>query len=233
MNAFRAASRGLGELLITGGLILLLFVAWQLYWTDYTTEKAQAATTNTLQDQWDKAPDSQPGALVDGKVKSVPLGKAFALIRIPRFGKKYVKPIYQGTELPILDKGVGHYVGSQLPGQVGNFALAGHRVTYGKPFNEIATIKPGDAIVIETATTWYVYRAVRHVIVTPDHTEVVAPVPQHPGQVPTQAWLTMTACNPEFSARQRYVEFSELVQTLPKTSGKIPAALAGIAIGKG
>ena len=55
-----------------------------------------------------------------------------------------------------------------MPGQIGNFAVAGHRVTYGKPFNEIATIKPGDAIVIETATTWYVYRAVRHVIVTPE-----------------------------------------------------------------
>jgi sortase A len=58
-------------------------------------------------------------------------------------------------------------------------------------------------------------------------------VPQHPGQIPTQAWMTMTACNPEYSARQRYVEFSELVQTLPKSAGKIPAALAGVAIGKG
>ena len=97
----------------------------------------------------------------------MPLGDAFALIRIPRFGKKYVKPIYQGTELPILDKGVGHYTRPRCPGEIGNFAVAGHRVTYGKPFNEIATIKPGDAIVVETATTWYVYRAVRHVIVTP------------------------------------------------------------------
>ncbi len=120
-----------------------------------------------------------------------------------------------------------------MPGQIGNFAVAGHRVTYGKPFNEIATIRPGDAIVVETATTWYVYRAVRHVIVTPDHIEVVDPVPQHPGQTPTQAWMTMTACNPEFSARQRYVEFSRLVQVLPKSAGKIPSALAGIAIGKG
>jgi sortase A len=230
VNAFRAGARGLGELLITGGLILLLFVAWQLYWTDYTTQRAQAATTNTLEQQWDKAPDSQPGALVNGKVKAVPLGKAFALIRIPRFGKKYVKPIYQGTELSILDKGVGHYTKTQMPGEIGNFAVAGHRVTYGKPFNEIATIKPGDAIVVETATTWYVYRAVRHVIVTPSHIEVVAPVPEHPGATPTVAWMTMTACNPEYSARERYVEFSKLEQVLPKTSGQIPAALAGVRV---
>jgi sortase A len=233
VNAFRAGARGVGEVLITAGLVLLLFVAWQLYWTDFTTSKAQATTTNTLRQQWGNNPQSAPGALVDGKLKTVPLGKAFALIRIPRFGKTYVKPIYQGTELSILDKGVGHYVGTQMPGQVGNFAVAGHRVTYGKPFNEIATIRPGDAIVVETATTWYVYRAVRHVIVTPDHIEVVDPVPQHPGQTPTQAWMTMTACNPEFSARQRYVEFSRLVQVLPKSAGKIPSALAGMAIGKG
>ncbi len=150
------------------------------------------------------------------------MGDAFALIRIPRFGKKYVKPIYQGTELPILDKGVGHYTKSQMPGEIGNFAVAGHRVTYGKPFNEIATIKPGDAIVVETATTWYVYRAVRHVIVTPDHVEVVAPVPQHPGATPTVAWMTMTACNPEYSARERYVEFSKLEQVLPKSKRPDP-----------
>jgi sortase A len=230
VNRLRAAARGLGELLITLGVVLLLFVAWQLYWTDFTAGRAQAATTESVQKQWAAHPDSAPGALVNGKVRSVPLGDAFALIRIPRFGKKYVKPVYQGTDLAILDKGVGHYSGSQMPGEIGNFAVAGHRVTYGKPFNEIATIKPGDAIVIETATTWYVYRAVRHVIVTPNHVEVVAPVPQHPGQRPTEAWMTMTACNPEYSARERYVEFSRLEQVLPKSKGQIPAALAGVRV---
>jgi sortase A len=230
VNALRAGARGLGELLMTLGVVLLLFVGWQLWWTDVTADRAQATTINSLQKHWAESGGKAPGGLINGKVSSVPLGDAFALIRIPRFGKKYVKPILQGTELPILDRGVGHYTKSQMPGEVGNFAVAGHRVTYGKPFNEIATIKPGDAIVVETATTWYVYRAVRHVIVTPDHVEVVDPVPQHPGQTPTESWMTMTACNPEFSARQRYVEFSQLVQTLPKSKGQIPAALAGIRI---
>ena len=230
MNALRAGARGLGELLISLGVVLLLFVAWQLWWTDVTADRAQATTTESIQQQWSKHPESAPGATVNGKVTPVPLGDAFALIRIPRFGKKYVKPIFQGTELSILDKGVGHYDKTQMPGEIGNFAVAGHRVTYGKPFNEIATIKPGDAIVIETATTWYVYRAVRHVIVTPDHVDVVAPVPQHPGQKPSAAWMTMTACHPEFSARERYVEFSKLEQTIPKVSGQIPAALAGVRV---
>jgi sortase A len=232
VKGLRAGAHGLGELLVTAGFVLLLFVAWQLWWTDLTTDRAQAATTNTLEQQWGgKGSDTAPGALINGKVKSVPLGDAFALIRIPRFGKRYVKPIFQGTELPILDKGVGHYPASDMPGQIGNFALAGHRVTYGKPFNEIATLKPGDPIVIETANTWYVYRVQRHVIVTPNHVEVVAPVPQHPGETPTQAWMTMTACNPEFSARQRYVVFSLLSQVIPKAKGEIPSVLAGIRIG--
>jgi sortase A len=229
----RAAFAGLGELFITAGLVLFLFMAWQLWWTDVTVAPAQAATTNSLERQWAKDPNQAPGALVNGKVKAVPLGDAFALVRIPRFGRNYVKPIYQGTELSILDKGVGHYPGTQMPGQIGNFAVAGHRVTYGKPFNEIATIQPGDAIVVETSNTWYVYRAVRHVIVTPSHVEVVAAVPQHRGATPTEAWMTMTACHPEFSARQRYVEFAKLEQVLPKSKGDIPAVLAGVQITAG
>ena len=157
----------------------------------------------------------------------MPLGKAFAVIRIPRFGKRYAKPIYQGYSEKILDKGVGHYNHTQMPGQLGNFAMAGHRVTYGKPFNLIATIRPGDAIVIETATTWYVYRAVRHVIVSPTDTDVLSPCRSIRGAA-DQAWLTMTACHPEFSAKYRYVEFARLQQTLPKSAGQVPAALAGI-----
>jgi sortase A len=230
VGAVRLAAQGAGELLMSAGFVLLLFVAWQLWWTDVTSEQAQANTTVTLRQQWAKNPTQAPGALVDGRVKSVPQGDAFALVRIPRFGKSYVKPIYQGIELSILDKGVGHYDKSQMPGQIGNFAVAGHRVTYGKPFNQIATIQPGDAIVVETATTWFVYRAVRHTIVTPDHVEVVAAVPQHPKATPTEAWMTMTACHPEFSARERYVEFSKLEQTIPKVKGQIPLALAGVQV---
>jgi sortase A len=231
MKVVRAAVHVVGEVMITAAMVMFLFVAWQLWWTDVTTDQAQVTATNTLQQQWSKDPNSAPGALVNGKVVSVPLGDAFALIYIPRFGKRYVKPIYQGTELSILDKGVGHYVGTQMPGQIGNYALAGHRVTYGKPFNEIATLKVDDPIVIETANTWYVYRVVGHNIVAPSRVDVVAPVPNHPGQKPTQAWLTMTACHPEFSARERYVVFSQLDQVIPKAKGEVPSVLAGIRIG--
>ena len=221
MRAVRAAVQGLGELCITLGLLLLLFVAWQLWWTDVESDRSQLATTRGLEQTWQRDLQVAPTTAkpVVPKVSQVPMGDAFALMRVPRFGADYVRPIVAGTELSVLDQGIGHYDGTVDPGEVGNFSLAGHRVTYGKPFNRIDELQPGDPIVIETRTTWYVYRVQRHTIVTPDRVDVVAPVPEKPGVTATQRMMTMTACHPEFSARQRYVVFSKLTQTIPKTRG--------------
>lgn len=228
----RGAVHGLGELFITLGLVLLLFVGWQLWWTDVVSNRAQDQTTRDLEQMWKPRVVPKPGeppapAPVEPAVSSVTFGSAFALIRVPRFGRDYVRPILQGTDLSILDEGVGHYADSASPGAVGNFAVAGHRVTYGKPFNQIAELRTGDPIVVETRTTWYVYRVVRHTIVTPDRVDVVAPVPERPGVRPTARMMTMTACHPEFSARLRYVVFSQLAQTISKTDGAAPAVLRG------
>src|SRR5450756_672684 len=124
-------------------------------------------------------------------LKKVPFGEAFAIVRIPRFGASYAWPVLQGTDHPTLGKGVGHYVGTAMPGVVGNFATAGHRTTYGKPYADIDKLRTGDFIVIETKVSYIVYAVQRHVIVTPDHIEVVAPVPQRPGVAPTQAWICL------------------------------------------
>ncbi|HET8614986.1 MAG TPA: class E sortase [Actinomycetales bacterium] len=220
----RGAVHGLGELCITLGVVLLLFVAWQLWWTDVAAGQTQRQLTQQLEHQW-QVPPHASGKAPSTTVKEIPMGDAFALIRIPRFGHDYVRPILQGVGLDVLQRGVGHYPDTAKPGEVGNFAVAGHRVTYAKPFNRIAELKPGDAIVVETRDTWYVYRVKSHTIVTPDRVDVVAPVPEHPGDEPTQRMMTMTACHPEFSARERYVVFSELDEVLPKTGGAIPEAL--------
>jgi sortase A len=220
----RGGVHGLGELFITLGVVLLLFVAWQLWWTDIAAGQTQRALTHQLEQQW-QAPPRVTGKVAATKLKEIPMGDAFALIRIPRFGHDYVRPILQGVDLDILDRGVGHYPQSVDPGEVGNFAVAGHRVTYAKPFNKIAELRPGDAVVVETSDTWYVYRVQRHTIVTPDRVDVVAPVPEQPGKKPIARMMTMTACHPEFSARERYVVFSVLDQVVPKTGGAIPDAL--------
>lgn len=230
MNALRALARGLGELMVTLGVVVLLFLAWQLWWTDVTASRVQDQLTHQLQSSWQPPPhtggtSAVPTTPADDPPLKLSDGKAFALIHIPRFGKSYVRPILQGVELPVLDRGVGHYPDSADPGAVGNFAVAGHRVTYAKPFNLIAELQPGDPIVVETATAWYVYRVQRHEIVTPDRVDVVAPVPEKPKAMPTERMMTMTACHPMFSARERYVVFSQLESRIPKTAGVVPDVL--------
>ncbi|HEX3004393.1 MAG TPA: class E sortase [Angustibacter sp.] len=234
MKPLRAAARGLGELMVTLGVVLLLFLAWQLWWTDLTASRVQNQLTHELQSSWQPphpgatttaGPTAAPTTPVEDPPLSLRDGQAFALIHIPRFGKGYVRPVLQGVELPVLDRGVGHYPDSADPGAVGNFAVAGHRVTYAKPFNLIAELQPGDPIVVETRTAWFVYRVQRHVIVTPDRVDVIAPVPENPKAEPTERMMTMTACHPMFSARERYVVFSRLETRIPKTAGVVPDVL--------
>jgi sortase A len=108
--------------------------------------------------------------------------------------------------------------------------VAAHRTTYGKPFSNIDLLQKGDVIVVETRASYIVYAVERHVIVTPDQVEVIAPVPQQPGVQPKQAWMTMTACNPRFSASQRYVVFATLVRSIPR-SGGLPASFTAVPAG--
>ncbi len=211
----------LGDMLLTSGLGLLLFVGWQLWWTDVTANRAQHAGVVTLDRQFAAAPASGPTtAAADPGAQA--LGQGFAIVRIPRFGSGYARPLLEGTTRDILMKGVGHYQGTAAPGAVGNVAIAGHRTTYGRPFHDIDTLRPGDRIVIETRTAFHVYAVRRHAIVSPSDVAVVAPVPEHPGVRPTQRWLTMTACHPKYSAAQRYVVFAELVASYARGEG-LPA----------
>jgi len=230
VKSLRKVVATLGEGLITLGLLVLLFVSWQLWWTDVTANREQAVTIRALESEFGHgagAGTTSSGTQALATLRNVPFGEAFAIVRIPRFGASYARPVLQGTDLPTLDKGVGHYVGTAMPGVVGNFATAGHRTTYGKPYADIDKLRTGDFIVIETKVSYVVYAVVRHVIVTPDHIEVVAPVPQRPGVAPTQAWMTMTACHPKFSAQQRYVVFSKLVKVIPRADG-LPASFMAV-----
>ena len=227
MRRLQGGVRAVGEVLITLGLFLFLFIAWQLWWTDVTANRAQAVTIRTLEKGFGPAGTADRAA-VDPKatLTKVPFGQAFAIMRIPRFGADYARPVLQGTDADTLTKGIAHYPGTAFPGQVGNFAVAGHRTTYGKPFSNIDLLQSGDIIVVETKGTYLVYVVDRHVIVTPDQVEVIAPVPQHPGVQPTQAWLTMTACHPRFSANQRYVVFAKLARSIPRADGLAASYMA-------
>jgi sortase A len=227
----RRAVSVLGELLVTAGVLTLLFVVWQLYWTDLTSGRAQAATVSSLEQRWERTTTPAPTStepVADLPVDAVgvpPVGQPFAILHVPRFAADYSVPIVEGTGTEELKDGIGHYTQSVMPGQIGNFAIAGHRVTYGKPFNQIAELQDGDAVVVETATQWLTYRVRSHEIVRPQQVSVIAPVPDQPGATPTQAWLTMTACHPMHSARQRYVVHAQLESVRNRADGP-PSSLA-------
>jgi sortase A len=217
--------------LITVGVLLLLFVTWQLWWTDVTANREQAGIMQSLEQDFG---DVQHGGLAGQEplatLKGVPVGEAFAIVRIPRFGADYARPVIEGSSRAVLKKGVGHYPGTAMPGQVGNFAVSGHRTTYGRPFHNIDRLRTGDVIVVETKTNFYVYAVDRHVLVRPWQVEVIAPVPQHPGQKPTEAVMTMTSCHPKYRAIQRYVTFSHLVKVIPRADG-LPASYMAVPAG--
>ena len=241
MKALRLVIRILGEVFITFGFLLLLFVAWQLWWTDVTANREQASNIQTLERGFaqddgvevKKAPLTQkaPASAPVAKLKRVPLGEAFGIVRIPRFGAGNARPALNGTDDQTLTKGIGQYRSSAQPGEVGNFAVAGHRTTYGRPFHNIDLLKKGDVIVVETRASFVVYAVDRHVIVLPSQVEVIAAVPQRPGVQPTEAWMTLTSCHPKFSARQRYVVFAKLVKTFPRASG-LPASFMAVPAGE-
>lgn len=203
----------LGELLVTLGAIVLLFVAWQLWWTDVVSGQETSSAVAAMEQQW-----SAPTATATAQPKpadAVPRD-AIAVMRVPRFGSKWAQPIVQGTAYEQLARGVGHYIGTANPGAIGNFAIAGHRTTYGRPFHNIDTLIPGDRIVIETADTIYVYEMTSNEIVRPTQTQVIAPVPGEPGAEPTEAVLTMTSCHPKYAATYRFIVHAKLAATVPR-----------------
>jgi sortase A len=209
-----------GELCITLGVLLFAFLTWQLWWTDVVANRDQAAQVQSIENQF--AAPTTPTTKPTGKPKPANLGDAFALVRIPRFGSTYVRPVHEGTSADILDKGIGHYAGTAQPGQVGNFATAGHRTTYGKPYADIANLRVGDKIVVETRAAYDVYVVTDHEIVLPTQVDVIYAVPGKPGVKPTTAIMTMTSCNPKFSAAQRYIVHAKLAHTYTRAQG-LPA----------
>jgi sortase A len=214
----RTAVRGLGQLLITLGVILLLFVVYDLWWTNLYTNHEQTVLRKQLQHAWAVAP---PVAFTD------PLnGAAIAILRIPVLGPGWVKVVVQGVTHDDLEKGPGHVPGTALPGQVGDFVVSGHRTTWGAPFNQLNLVHRGDAIVVETRAYWYTYDVTSTEVVLPDDVAAIAPVPDHPGAAPHLAMITLTTCTPEFSATNRLVVHGRLVSTLSKSAG-LPPALHG------
>ncbi len=210
--------RGVGETFITIGIVILLFCGYELWFTGLETAREQRRLEEDLTDLW-----SNGGGRYNEAFADIPLGSGVAILRIPAFGRGWAKVVVEGVTVADLKKGPGHYPKTQLPGQVGNFVISGHRTTYGAPFNRIDELKPGHAIVVETADMYYTYRMTKQEIVGPGAIEVTYPVPYEKKAVPSEALMTLTSCNPKYSARQRIIVFSKLESKSLKSAGMPPA----------
>lgn len=209
--------RTVGEVLVTLGVVVLLLVVYELWITGIFAAHTQEVLHRDLQIAW-AAPQQPPLA-------QVPIGDGIAILRIPKFGPHFDPVIVQGVTTAALERGPGHYPGTAPPGGVGDFVVSGHRTTWGHWFFNLDQLHPGDAVVVQTRTTWFVYQVTSTEIVAPTDLASIAPVPDHPDAVPTKAMLTLTTCNPRYSASQRLIVHGVLVQSMPTSAGT-PAALA-------
>ncbi|MFI6324696.1 class E sortase [Nonomuraea sp. NPDC050556] len=198
----RALLRTFGELSITGGLVMLLFCAYLLWGTSAYTQRQQALLQSQLHEEQDAR-----------KIDKIRLGRAVALLRIPRLGRDYHYAVVEGVDEEHLKQGPGHYPGTALPGQVGNFVVSGHRTTYGAPFNRIDELERDDEIVVEAREARYTYRVTSQQVVEPTDVDVVAPVPGKPDISAIRPMITLSTCHPEYSAAQRLIVYGVLKET--------------------
>ncbi|MFF8533960.1 class E sortase [Streptomyces sp. SAS_267] len=216
-------SRMVGEVFITTGVLMLLFVTYQLWWSNVRAHQQAGNEASSLQQDWANG-KRNPGAFSPGQ--------GFAILHIPKLD--VVAPIAEGISKPkVLDRGmVGHYGEAPLKtampdAKTGNFALAGHRNTHGEPFRYINRLKPGDEIIVETQDDYYVYKMASILPVTsPSNTSVLDPIPKGSGFTGPGRYITLTTCTPEFTSKYRMIVWGKMVEDRPRSKGK-PDALLG------
>jgi sortase A len=226
----------LGELLISAGVFVLLFLGWQLWFNDLVVGNELHEESVQQSSTWQgNASTAEHGTPNDPPVLDKPgaVGEVFGLMLIPRFGEDYYRPIAEGTgTTEVLNKGeIGHYPTTSMPGAVGNFAIAAHRTSYGKPFNGLSNLRTGDHIFVETKDGWYQYAFRNLEYVRPTGVGVIAPVPQADGATPKDRIMTMTSCNPLFSAAERIIAYSVYETFYPRAGGPPDEIAATVAEG--
>ena len=225
------AIKAIGWTMIGSGTLILLFLAYQLVFTNFITARAQDAAAAELEDRFDALRDALPEPEVVDVVPPGPsttdvpdesgegeeesdvevalfaeplpgVGEEFGRIVVPSLDLEHI--MFEGVDRDTLKNGPGHMPWTPLPGQPGNAVISGHRTTYGAPFFDFDQLAPGDEIVVETLLGAHTYEVRESIIVQPTDVWVTD---SRPG-----AWLTLTTCHPRFSASQRLVIFAELVE---------------------
>lgn len=217
----RTLLRQLSTIFILAGLLLLIDVGLTLVWQEPVSKVYADWRQDALADDLDEISrqdlkpaevkalerlplDTERAAFLARALKRrTDTGDPIGRIRIPEIGVNRV--VVEGTDGGSLRKGPGHYPETPFPGIRGTVAIAGHRTTYGAPFNEVDKLERGDEVVVEMPYGRFVYRVERQQIVEPTATWVTRRVGHDR--------LVLTACHPKYSAAQRIVIFARLVRT--------------------
>jgi sortase A len=207
-----------GRLMVAAGVVLLLFVAFQLWGTGFQTRVAQDGLAGTFDEQAaaldpaaDAAAAAERAAIVEEIYGSLQAGDPVARLEIPAIGVDYI--VVQGVDLKTLQTGPGHFPETPLPGQPGNSAIAGHRATFDAPFNLLDELVPGDEITVTTLQGTFRYEVmpqpvkdaepIGHYLVAPTAVEILDDKGDNR--------LTLMGCHPRYGATQRIVVEARLV----------------------
>ncbi|GHF95719.1 MULTISPECIES: class E sortase [Streptomyces] len=207
-----------GELLITAGLVLGLFVVYSLWWTNVLADRAADKEGAQVRGEW---ADPGPGAL-DTK-------GGLGFLHVPAFGGDEIL-VKQGTGSTVLNNGVAGYytdpIKSALPqDKQGNFTLAAHRDGHGAKFHNIHKLKNGDPIVFESKDTWYVYKVYKTLPETTKYNvDVLQQVPEESGRTEPGRYITLTTCTPMYTSDYRYIVWGELARTEKVDAERTPPA---------
>jgi len=232
----------LGEVLITAGVLVLLFLGWQVWWNSLVLAGQQTSAAAQQSQKWvndamkvpKPAPDTATAQVAPPVLAKPAPYQPFAVLYVPRLGADWKRVIRQTVDtdrvLNSYTAGVGHYIDTQLPGQVGNFAVAGHDSGWGNTFIDLSKLRIGDRFYVQTQDGWYTYTFRNFEYVQPSAVGVLLPVPRQPAATPVERFMTITTCNPPFHAGERLIAYSVFQTFAPPPD--VPSEIAA-AVGQG
>ena len=211
--------RAIGEVLLTLGVVLALFVVYLAWWTGVETSVAQPRLASDLGRVVASAPPvtktpavGRSPRIVDPPPPVPATGAPYLDLTIPRLGHDWRWVVVQGVGLTQLALGPGHYPGTAGPGEIGNFAVAAHRSTHGEPFAYLDRMRPGDLVRFSYGSRAWTYRVDKSFITDPSDVGVIYPVPRQPKAQPTRRLLTLTTCDPRWGNERRLIVVGTLVE---------------------